>query len=239
MALATQTTRAQDTPSPPISAEVTNAGQIRLLASQTPTASYFFHLEGDLWWVNPASGKFVLKDDSGAEELEMDLPGRPLAPGQRVLLEGNGTITPASAGFKIGASGPIVNNDGVHGMVEKSGAVFLPAGRHPVRVEWFNGVEKYGLKVEYQGPGLPRQIIPDSALLRVHVEAATGVSNWVHGLDYRCSEAPGEVLPDFNLAPPLAAGAVNNFDLRVMARPERVGLSLAGRRRGSLLTERS
>ncbi len=228
MALATQTTRAQDTPSPPISAEVTNAGQIRLLASQTPTASYFFHLEGDLWWVNPASGKFVLKDDSGAEELEMDLPGRPLAPGQRVLLEGNGTITPASAGFKIGASGPIVNNDGVHGMVEKSGAVFLPAGRHPVRVEWFNGVEKYGLKVEYQGPGLPRQIIPDSALLRVHVEAATGVSNWVHGLDYRCSEAPGEVLPDFNLAPPLAAGAVNNFDLRVMARPERVGLSFTG-----------
>ena len=131
MALAAQMARADDVPARQHSTEVTHVGQIRLLASQMPTASYSFHLTGDVWWANPASGKFVLKDGSGAEELEMDLQGQPVEPGQRVLLEGNGTITPASAGFKIGARGPVVNNDGVHGMVEKSGAVFLKAGRNP------------------------------------------------------------------------------------------------------------
>jgi signal transduction histidine kinase len=228
IALATHLARAEDVSASQPSAEVTHISQIRALAVQTPTASYTFHLEGDVWWVNPASGKLVLKDDSGAEELEMVCPGQALEPGQRILLEGNGTITPSGAGFKIGARGPVVNNDGVHGMVEKSGAVFLPAGRHAIRLQWFNGVEKYGLEVDYQGPNLPRQKIPDSVLERVEADARTGASNWVHGLDFVCSEAPGEVLPDFNPLTALATGTVSNFDLRVMARPERVGLSFAG-----------
>jgi signal transduction histidine kinase len=228
MALVSQMARANDAPGAPSAVEVTHVGQIRLLAAQTPTASYSFHLQGDVWWANAASGKLVLKDDSDAEELEMDLQGQPLEPGRRVSLEGHGTITPTGAGFKIGAKGPVVNNDGVHGMVEKAGAVFLQAGRTPIRVEWFNGVEKYGLEVEYQGPGLPRQKIPDSALFRTQLDAQNGASLWVHGLDYRCSEASGEVLPDFSLMPALATGIVSNFDLRVLARPEHVGLSFTG-----------
>ena len=150
--LVTQMARADQALNEQTVAEVTNVSQIRLLAAQTPTSSFSIHLEGDVWWANPAQGKFVLKDDSGVEELEMDLPGQSVDSGQRIRLEGNGTITPAGAGFKIGAKGPVVDNDGVHGMVEKSGAVFLKAGRNPIRVEWFNGVEKFGLKVEYQGP---------------------------------------------------------------------------------------
>src|SRR5579862_4296072 len=55
--------------------EITNVHQIRLLATQIPTANYSFKLEGDVWWANPAEGRFVLKDDSGAEELEMNLEG--------------------------------------------------------------------------------------------------------------------------------------------------------------------
>ena len=124
---------------------MTNVSQIRLLAAQTPTASYTIQLEGDVWWANPLQGKFVLKDDSGAEELEMDFHGESVEPGQRILAGGNGTITPTGAGFRLGAKGPVVDNDGVHNMVEKSGAVFLKAGFNPLRVEWFNGVEKYGL----------------------------------------------------------------------------------------------
>jgi signal transduction histidine kinase len=228
MILATQMAQAEDVPAAQPSVELTNVSQIRLLSAQTPTASYSFHLEGDVWWANPASGKFVLKDDSGAEELEMDWQGQLLEPGQRVLLEGNGTITPAGSGFKIGATGAVVNNDGVHGMVEKSGAIFLKAGRNPIRLEWFNGVEKYGLEVDYQGPNLPRQKIPDSALSRAEKDPATGASHWMSGLHYQCSEAPGEVLPDFHSSPALAAGNVNNFDLRVMAWPEHVGLRFTG-----------
>ena len=207
---------------------VTNVHQIRLWADQTPKLSCSFHLEGDVWWANSAQGKFVLKDDSGVEELEMNLPGEFPEPGQRVRLDGSGTITPAGAGFKIGAKGPVVDNDGVHGMVEKSGALYLKAGPNPIRVEWFNGVEKYGLNVEYEGPGVPRQKIPDATLFRVQVDPASGASNRINGLDYACSGVPDEILPDFNSTTPLKSGTVSNFDLQVMARPEHVGICFTG-----------
>src|SRR3974390_2956149 len=208
--------------------EVSNVHQIRLLATPAPTNSYFVRLEGDVWWANVRQGRLVLNDDSGAEELELDFHGEQVEAGQRVHLEGNATITPVGAAFKLGARGPVVDNDGVHSMVEKSGAVFLTAGRRLIRVEWFNGVEKYGLSVEYQGPGLPRQKIPDSVLYRIQVNEAAGKSNWVHGLDFVCSEAPGEVLPDFYPATALKAGSVNNFQLEVMPRQEHIGLCFSG-----------
>ncbi|HEY5296671.1 MAG TPA: ATP-binding protein [Verrucomicrobiae bacterium] len=214
----------------PASAEVavTNVHQIRLLASQIPKASYSIHLEGDVWWANPAQGKFVLKDDSGAEELEMDLHGETVAAGQKILIEGNGTITPTDGGFKIGSKGPVVDNDGIHDMVEKSGAVFLKTGRNPIRVEWFNGVEKYGLEVGYEGPGLSRQKIPNSALFRLDAKGTNGKSNWINGLDFKCAEAPGETLPNFDSSPALKTGTVSNFDLNVMVHPEHVGVCFTG-----------
>jgi signal transduction histidine kinase len=210
------------------SAAVTNVSQIRLLASQTPDASYAIHLEGDVWWANSSQGKLVLNDDSGAEELEMDFHGISLEPGQRIRLEGTGTIAPTGAGFRIGAKGPVVDNDGVHSMVEKSGSVFLNAGLNPLRVEWFNGVEKYGLAVEYAGSSFSRQKIPDSALFRFQKDPVTGTSNLVNGLDFICTEAPAESLPEFNSQTALKTGTVSNFDLSVIPKTEHVGLCFTG-----------
>jgi signal transduction histidine kinase len=226
--LVTQVARADQSLNEQTLAEVTNVSQIRLLATQPPKASFSIRLEGEVWWANSEQGKFVLKDDSGVEELEMDLRGESVASGQKIRLDGNGTITPAGAGFKIGAKGPVVDNDGVHVMIEKSGAVFLKAGFNPIRVEWFNGVEKFGLNVEYQGPSLARQKIPDSALFRVQTDAATGAGNWTNGLDFQCSEASGESLLDFNPLTTLKTGTVSNFDLSVMVRQEHVGLCFMG-----------
>jgi signal transduction histidine kinase len=209
-------------------AEVTNVSQIRLLSSQTPTASHSLRLEGDVWWANPLQGKFVLKDNSGAEELEMDFHGQSMESGQRICLEGTGTITPTGAGFRLGTEGPVVDNDGVHNMVEKSGAVFLKAGLNPLRVEWFNGVEKYGLSVEYQERSFTRQRIPDSSLFRIQTDASTRASKLVNGLDFVCSEAPAESLPEFNPRTALKTGTVSNFDLSVIPRPEHVGLCFTG-----------
>jgi signal transduction histidine kinase len=208
--------------------EVTNVQQLRLLASQTSDAGYAIHLEGDVWWADPAHGRLVLKDDSGAEELEMELQDGFVGAGQRVLLEGNGTITRTGGGFRIGSKGPVVDNDGVHGMVEKAGTVYLEAGRNPIRVDWFNGTENYGLQVEYEGPSLPRQKIPDSALFRIQVDEKTGASNWVGGLNFRCCDAPGEELPDFDRATATRTGTVDNFDLRVTNQVDHVGLSFTG-----------
>src|SRR5579859_6774098 len=59
---------------------VTNVIQLSRLGSQNPTVSYYIRLEGDILWVDPAQGEFVLQDASGTEGLEMDLQGRSLEP---------------------------------------------------------------------------------------------------------------------------------------------------------------
>jgi signal transduction histidine kinase len=208
--------------------EVTNVHQLRLLAAQMPDTSYAIRLEGDVWWADPTHGRLVLKDDSGVEQLEMELQGGFVESGQRARIEGNGTITPTAGGFRVGAKGPVVDNNGVHGMVEKIGAVYLEAGRNPLRVDWFNGEEMYGLEVEYEGPGTPRQKIPDAVLFRAQVDEKTGATNWVNGLNFRCCDAPGEALPNFDRTTPLKTGTVDNFDLRVLDKTLHVGLSFTG-----------
>src|SRR5262245_26510365 len=206
--------------------QVTNIQQVRSLASQSPNAGYVIRLEGDVWWANTAAGIFVLKDGSGAAKLEMDLQARPVEPGTRVQLEGKGTITKTDGGFRIGARGSVVNNDGVHAMIEKSGSVYLKAGRNPIRVDWFNGGYQYGLEVERQGPEMPGQKIPPSALVRNQRVRRSG--NQVNGLDFRYCEVQGEALPDFNTLTAIKTGTVDNFDLRIVDRTEHVGICFTG-----------
>ena len=60
----------------------------------------------------------------------------------------------------------VVNNDGLHGMREAKGVIALAAGLHPIRVTFFQKTGGVGLAISYQGPGIPKQSIPDSALFR-------------------------------------------------------------------------
>lgn len=60
----------------------------------------------------------------------------------------------------------VVNNDGLHGVVEQSGTyTFANTGRYPIKVTFFeNGGGEY-LQVQYDPPGAaPKQLIPDSKL---------------------------------------------------------------------------
>lgn len=58
----------------------------------------------------------------------------------------------------------IVDNDGNHGMVEKSGKILLRPGRHYIKVEWFNGGGDMGLVTMFQGPSMVKQVIPGNLL---------------------------------------------------------------------------
>ncbi|MEM7783585.1 MAG: PVC-type heme-binding CxxCH protein, partial [Planctomycetota bacterium] len=58
----------------------------------------------------------------------------------------------------------LINNDGDHGMVEKSGAIELSAGLHPIRVNYFDSGGGDGLKVSWQGPGIEKQPVPAGQL---------------------------------------------------------------------------
>ncbi len=58
----------------------------------------------------------------------------------------------------------VVDNDGIHGTTEKKGSLRLTAGDHPIRVSYFDGGAETTLKISYEGPGLPKQEIPPTAL---------------------------------------------------------------------------
>ena len=58
----------------------------------------------------------------------------------------------------------LINNDGPHGMVTKSGAISLPTGLHSIRVNYFDSGGGDGLTVEWSGPGINRQPIPSDRL---------------------------------------------------------------------------
>jgi hypothetical protein len=60
----------------------------------------------------------------------------------------------------------VVDNDGLHGMVEQSGTINLAVGMHPIAVTMFEKGGGEGLDVEYEGPGIAKGPIPDDVLYR-------------------------------------------------------------------------
>ncbi len=59
----------------------------------------------------------------------------------------------------------LIDHDGLHGMTTKSGRIGLKQGQHPIRVEVFNAAGGMGLKLEWEGPGFARQVVPAEALV--------------------------------------------------------------------------
>ncbi|MCC5824299.1 MAG: M12 family metallo-peptidase [Phycisphaerales bacterium] len=61
----------------------------------------------------------------------------------------------------------IIDNDGLHGMQERGAVVALEAGKHPVRIDFFENQGAAGLIARYFGQGLAYQPIPASAWSRI------------------------------------------------------------------------
>jgi len=61
----------------------------------------------------------------------------------------------------------VVNNDGLHGMVDRSGQVALEAGFHRFRVEFFENFGGAGQIFRWEGPGVARAVVPASSLYKL------------------------------------------------------------------------
>lgn len=59
---------------------------------------------------------------------------------------------------------PVVGNDGFHGSTEKSGVIGLKAGKHIIKVAYFEGGGDNTLDVYYSGPSITKQLVPNSVL---------------------------------------------------------------------------
>lgn len=77
-----------------------------------------------------------------------------------------GTISDDGSKLYIGGFDPanlVVNNDGLHASQERNGTINLTAGVHPITVTFFEKAGGETLIVNWSGPGLVKQVIPDAA----------------------------------------------------------------------------
>lgn len=58
----------------------------------------------------------------------------------------------------------VVSNDGLHDMIGQSGKAYLEKGLHKFTLSYFQKDGGFGLNVEYEADGLPRQAVPASAI---------------------------------------------------------------------------
>ena len=72
--------------------------------------------------------------------------------------------TESDDGSRVAIDGMVVvDNDGLHGMVDRSGVIGLEEGLHRVVVDFFENGGGAGEIVRWQGPGTQRAVIPASA----------------------------------------------------------------------------
>jgi len=119
----------------------------------------------------------------------------------------------------------VVDNDGRHSMQERQGSIRLQAGKHPIKVDYFNAIYSGDLEVYYEGPGLAKQEIPNSALF-LEDDIQT------NGLNYEYYAWPENVpwfyLPPYDQYEPDKTGVVTNFDLSPAEQPENFGFRYRG-----------
>ena len=73
--------------------------------------------------------------------------------------------TTSDDGSKLFINGTlVVDNDGVHAPAEKSGVITLDVGHHAIEVTVFEKAGGQSLTVQYAGPGISKQGIPDDKL---------------------------------------------------------------------------
>lgn len=199
----------------------TNVEQLLALMAGTNCCRVSVNLEGEVLWADMARDELFLQTAGDVLHVKVNLYGcPPLKIGQHVRLTGFGT---AGEGFLDDA---LVDNDGLHSAQEKSASACLTNGFHPIRIDWFNGLADSVLTVEYAGPNMKRQAVPDDALFRK--DASGDTNQWLPGLNYRCYQGEWEQLPHWENAMPFKTGSVTNFDVSVRTQNQEAGLEFTG-----------
>jgi len=175
----------------------------------------------------PKVGVLTVQDETGFELLQIGDFGREIVPGEQIRIRHRSCLLrKREMGVEISAM-PVVNNDGLHGAVAASGKVDLPAGKIPLRLEWFNFRRLFALTVSGAISNSPPRPIEASALWHAAVPESDP-TNFLPGLDAECYEGSWATLPDFNLLRPVKTGHVTNFDLGFRSRDEGVGIRYSG-----------
>jgi signal transduction histidine kinase len=212
----------------PADSKLISVDELRGIVSRAGSAIQSFRIEGVVCAVVRGRNLLALQDSSAAVLLEVPALDQTLAAGRRVAVTvTNCLLTRTPSSIQLG-TGPVVNVDGHHGTAVKSGRVFLERGWQPIRVTWFNGDGLSALQVDYEGPAIPRQKIPSSALWR-RPAASTNPGDFQPGLDFAAYMGDwANSAPDYPHLTPVARGVATNFDLRHSVREEHAALAFDG-----------
>jgi signal transduction histidine kinase len=171
--------------------------------------------------VSRGGRELVVADASGAELLLLE-QAVAVTPGMSVRIFGtNCHLVRGDWGIVLMRS-PMIDDDGLHGLRTNSATHFLPVGRHPLRLEWFNGGQSRGLELLWQRSGRPSSRIPDELFIRSDGKSVAA------GLNYRCFEGRWLLLPNFRNMLPVCVGTISNVTLSPATRRENVGLEFTG-----------
>lgn len=187
-----------------------------------------FCIEGWVRAVIRSQGSVVLQDSTATAFIELPRIDDTVQVGSLVRVEAdNCLITRNHFGICIGTA-PVVDNDGLHSPVIKSGNVFLRTGFEPIRLEWFNGPASSALNLEYEGPNTARQKVPNSVLW--HQATKVGNTNVIQqGLNYLAYNGGTWLeLPDFEELNPVVNGIATNINLSYNARSNETALVFNG-----------
>ena len=150
-----------------------SSANFRLLDSKAGNGINFKYYEGENWTMIPNLSMLKPKATGKAKEFRIQYA---LHRDEQYALEFDAYLKIDSAGeyrfYTYSDDGSklyiddkeVVNNDGSHGAKEKTGDTKLEKGLHKIKVTYFNEGGGQWLEVFYRGPGVPRQIIPASAL---------------------------------------------------------------------------
>ena len=207
---------------------VTNLLQLRQLAQTNICSVADISVGGIVCEAVQRNGILILNDGDCTELLELDLSGLTLQPGQKIRLIGESCeVTRRRTGIGLRRP-PLINNDGLHGVRQKTATVELAAGRQPVLVEWFNAGGFFKLSVEFAGPDFSRRTIPDASLSHDEQSSADGSVSVAPGLVFRAFEGSWRILPDFGNWPESHRGLATNFTLAAFAPGENIGVVFSG-----------
>jgi len=60
----------------------------------------------------------------------------------------------------------VVDNDGSRDAKERNGTILLEKGKHPIKLEYFEDWAGQSLEVNFKGPGIEKQPIPQRLLFK-------------------------------------------------------------------------
>lgn len=198
---------------------------LRELVTTTERSFHTFRLEGFVCAVSDRLRLIALDDGTSTSMLELPSLPSDLRVGNRIVITVvNCLVSRGPLAIRIGTT-PVVEIDGNHSPLSRSGTAFLQEGMRGLRVEWFNGDADATLTLEYEREGMVRQKVPPGSLWHREPDDA----EFKPGLEYiSYLDSKFEALPDFSMLESQARGVVTDFDLRVRSRPEMAALVFSG-----------